>query len=91
MLRVLSSAVIFMCPENADEGWEPVFSSFDFWNYSIYRVPVVAQWVGSPDLPSVRLQVQSWPPRSGLRIQHCDKLLHRSQMQLVSCIVVAVA
>ena len=38
----------------------------------------------------MRIQVQSLPSLSGLRIQHCRELWRRSQMQLQSCIAVAV-
>ena len=53
-------------------------------------VPIVAQWK-LIRLGTVRLQVRSLALLSGLRIRHCCKLRCRSQMQLGSCIAVAVA
>ena len=41
-------------------------------------------------LVSMRRCVRSLASLSGLRIQHCQELRHRSQMQLGSCVAVAV-
>ena len=43
-----------------------------------------------PDVVSVRLWVQSLASLSGLRIQHCHKLQHKSQMWLRSGVVMSV-
>ena len=50
----------------------------------------MAQRVKVPTV-SVRMQVQSLSPLSGLRIWHCPRLWHRSQMRLVFGVAVAAA
>ena len=52
-------------------------------------VLVVAQWLTSHNI--MRTWVQSLTLLSGLRIWHCCELQHRLQMQLGSCVDVAVA
>ena len=52
-------------------------------------VPVVAQWKRIW-LGTMRLQVLPLASLSGLRIQHCGELWCRLQMQLGSCVAVAV-
>ena len=42
-------------------------------------------------LVSMRMQIQSLPLLSGLRIRHCHELWFRSQTQLRSHVAVAVA
>ena len=56
----------------------------------LLRVCTVAQWVKNTTPLSMRMQVQSLALLSGLRIWLCHKLQHRSQMQLRSCVAVAV-
>ena len=51
-------------------------------------IPVVAQWV--KNLSSIDEDAVSIPGVSGLRIQHCQKLWHRSKMRLRSGVAVAV-
>ena len=53
-------------------------------------VPLVVLWVGT-DLVSMKMWVRSLTLFSGLRIQCCYKLRHRSKMQLDSDIAMAVA
>ena len=53
-------------------------------------VPVVAQWVKNL-IVSMRMLVQSLALLSELRIWHCRELWLRLQMQLGSCVAVAVA
>ena len=48
--------------------------------------PTVAQRVKNP----ASIWIRSVASLSGLRIQHCQELRHRSQMQLGSCVAVAV-
>ena len=43
-----------------------------------------------PDVVSVRMRVQSLASLSELKIWHCCRLWHRSQVQLGSCVAVAV-
>ena len=54
----------------------------------LWRVPVVAQQVKNPT--SIHEDAGSIPGLSRLKIQHCHKLWCRSQMQLGSCVAVAV-
>ena len=53
---------------------------------NFFRVPLMAQW----KLVSMRMQVQSLPLLSGLRIRHCLELWETSQMQLGYGVAVAV-
>ena len=57
---------------------------------SIKGVLTVAQQVRT-QLVSMRIWVQPLALLTGLRIQHCCELRHRSQMQLRSGVAVAVA
>ena len=41
-------------------------------------------------LVSTRMQFQSLASLSGIRVNHCRKMRHRSQMWLRSCLAVAV-
>ena len=54
-------------------------------------VLVVAHWVKNPTIVSIRIWVRSLSLLVGLRIQHCYKPWHGSQMQLRSRVAVAVA
>ena len=56
----------------------------------ILGVPVMAQWK-QIQLGTIRLWVRSLALLSGLRVQHCHELWCRLQMQLGSCVAVAVA
>ena len=53
-----------------------------------HGVPVMVQWK-QIQLGTMRLQVQFLTSLSGLRIQCCHELWYKSQMQLRSCIAVA--
>ena len=50
----------------------------------------MAQQVKDPSVVSVRMWIQSLASFSGLRILHCYRLQHRSQMQFGSCVAMAV-
>ena len=52
-------------------------------------VPVVVQWVKNLTV-SVKMQVHFLVSLSGLRIQHCHKVQHSSQMWLQSSVAMAV-
>ena len=58
--------------------------------FTIVGAPVMAQHV-KPNIVSMRMQVQSLASLSGLRIQCCRKLWHRSHVRLRSSVAVAVA
>ena len=51
----------------------------------------MAWWVEGPIECLLRMQVRALASLSGLRIQHCRKLWHRSQMWLGSAVAAAVA
>ena len=53
--------------------------------YYTHGVPIVVQWLTNP----TRLRVRYLPLLSGLKIQCCHELWHRSQTQLGSRIAVA--
>ena len=54
-------------------------AGMNFWRPEVYNnmksgVFIVSQWVKNPDIPSVKMQVQSLALLSELRIQCCPKL-----------------
>ena len=66
-------------------------TALDLESETIDGVPIVAQQVKDPTFVSMRIWIQSLASLSRLRIWHCHRPRHRSQMWRRAAVAVAVA